>query len=60
MGNYSRTSEVQRDLERFEDVAGRTSEVRRDLQEQVDEMAETLKGMQSEEPVTKNDEKTDM
>lgn len=33
MGSYSRTSEVQRDLDRFEDVAGRTSEVRRDLQE---------------------------
>jgi hypothetical protein len=31
MGNYSRTSEVQRDFDRFEDVAGRTSEVRRDL-----------------------------
>ena len=45
---YSRTSEVERGLDKFENVASRTSDVRQDLQAQVDDLAQQVK---NREPV---------
>ena len=48
LASYSRNSEVQKDLDRFEDVAGRTSDVRKDLQAQVDEIVQVLNNKEPE------------
>ena len=45
---YSRTSEVERGLDKFENVASRTSDVRQDLQAQVDDLVQQVK---NREPV---------